>query len=51
MPTSQTAATTSSTHTEQALPVTPAATLVQKYTPADKLARSASCAARKDVSL
>ena len=51
MPTLRTAATASSTYTEQALPATPAATLIQKYTPADKLAKSALYAVRKDISL
>ena len=51
MPTLRTAATASSTYTEQALPATPAVTLIRKHTPADELARSASCAARKDIGL
>ena len=51
MPTLRTAATATSTRIDQAPPVTPAATPVQKYTPADEPARSASCAVRKDVGL
>ena len=51
MPTLRTAATATSTYIDQALPVTPAATPVRKYTPADKLAKSALCAAKKDIGL
>ena len=51
MPTLRTAATASSTRTEQALPATPIATLVRKYTPVDEPARSALCAVRKDIGL
>jgi hypothetical protein len=51
MPTLRTAATASSTYTDQVLPVTPAATPVQKHTPIDELARSALYAVRKDISL
>jgi len=51
MPTLRTAATASSTHIDQALPITPAATPVRKYTPADKLVRNTLCAVRKDISL
>jgi len=51
MPTLRTAATASSTRIDQVLPITPAATPVQKYTPADKLAKSASYIVRKDISL
>ena len=51
MPTLQTAATASSTRIDQVLPITPIATPVQKYTPVDKLARSALYTVRKDISL
>ena len=51
MPTLRTAATATSTRINQVLPVTPIATPVQKYTPTDKLAKSALCTARKDISL
>ena len=51
MPTLWTAATASSTHTDQVSPVTPIATPVRKYTPVDELARSALYAVRKDISL
>jgi len=51
MLTLRTAATASSTYTDQAPPITPVAAPVQKYTPADKPARSALYAARKDIGL
>ena len=51
MPTLRTAATATSTRIDQVLPVTPVATPVRKYTPADKLAKSALCAVRKDIGL
>ena len=51
MPTLRTAATATSTRIDQALPVTPAVTPVQKYTPIDELTRSALYAVRKDISL
>ena len=51
MPTLWTTATASSTRIDQVLPATPIATPVRKYTPADKLIRSALCAVRKDISL
>jgi hypothetical protein len=51
MPTLRTAATATSTRIDQVLPATPAATPVRKHTPTDKPAKSALCAARKDVSL
>jgi len=51
MPTLRTTATASSTCTDQAPPITPAATPVQKYTPIDKPARSALYTVRKDISL
>jgi hypothetical protein len=51
MPTLRTAATASSTRIDQVLPATPIVTPVQKYTPIDKLVRSALCAVRKDISL
>jgi len=51
MSTLRTAVTANSTRTDQVLPVTPAATPIQKHTPADKPARSASCVVKKDVSL
>jgi len=51
MPTLQTTTTASSTRIDQVLPVTPIITPVQKYTPADKLARSALYTVRKDISL
>ena len=47
MPTLRTAATATSTRIDQVLPTTP----IQKYTPADKLAKSTLYAARKDISL
>ena len=51
MPTLRTAATASSTRINQVLPITPIAAPIQKYTPVDKLAKSALYAARKDISL
>ena len=51
MPTLQTAATATSTRIDQVLPVTPIVTPVQKYTPADKLAKSALYMVGKDISL
>jgi hypothetical protein len=51
MPTLRTAATASSTRIDQVLPVTPVVTPIRKYTPADKPAKSALCAVRKDISL
>jgi hypothetical protein len=51
MPTLRTAATATSTRINQVLPATPIATPIQKHTPADKLAKSALYAVRKDVSL
>ena len=51
MPTLRTAATATSTRINQALPVTPVVTPVRKYTPTDKLAKSALYAVRKDVGL
>ena len=51
MPTLRTAATASSTRINQVLPVTPIATPIRKYTPADKPAKSALYAVRKDISL
>jgi len=51
MSTLRTAATASSTRINQALPVTPVITPIQKYTPIDKPARSALYAVRKDVGL
>ena len=51
MSTSWTAATASSTRTDQAPPVTLVVTPVQKYTPTDKQARNALCVARKDINL
>jgi len=51
MPILRTAATTSSTHTDQVLLVTPVTTPVQKHTPIDELVRSALYAVRKDISL
>ena len=51
MPTLRTAATATSTRIDQALPTTPIATPVRKYTPADKPAKSALCAVRKDIGL
>ena len=50
-PTLRTAITTSSTRINQVLPVTPIVTPIRKYTPIDKLARSALYAVRKDISL
>jgi len=51
MSTLWTTATASSTYTNQVLPVTPIVTPVQKHTPADKPARSASYIVRKDIGL
>ena len=51
MPTLRTAVTASSTHTDQVLPVTPAATPIRKYTPIDEPARNALYTVRKDISL
>jgi hypothetical protein len=51
MPALRTAATASSTRINQVLPVTPTATPIQKYTPTDKLAKSALYTVRKDISL
>jgi hypothetical protein len=51
MPTLRTAATATSTHINQVLPITPIVTPIQKYTPIDKLAKSALYAVRKDISL
>ena len=42
--------TASSTRTNQ-VPITPVATPIQKYTPADEPARSALYTARKDIGL
>jgi hypothetical protein len=49
MPTLRTAATASSTRTDQVPPVTLVTTPVRTYTPTDELARSALYAVRKDV--
>ena len=51
MPTLRTAATASSTHINQVLPATPVINPIQKYTPADKLVRSALCVVGKDIGL
>ena len=51
MSTLRTAATATSTRIDQALSVTPVATPIQKYTPIDKLPKSALYAVRKDISL
>ena len=51
MPTLRTAATATSTYIDQALPITPTVTPVQKYTPADELVKSALYAVGKDISL
>ena len=51
MPTLRTAATTTSTRINQVLPITPVVTPVRKYTPTDKLAKSALYIVRKDISL
>jgi hypothetical protein len=51
MSTLRTAATASSTRTDQVPPITPVATPIQKYTPIDEPAKSALYAVRKDISL
>ena len=51
MPTLRTATTATSTRIDQVLYATPAATPIRKYTPVDKLAKSALYAVRKDISL
>ena len=51
MPTLWTAATATSTRINQALPITPIATPIRKYTPIDKLAKSTLYTVRKNISL